>query len=138
MAVPSLKEARDYRRCAYQRYEDAEILLRANHTTGAVYLAGYGVECMLKALILSAAPVGQAEEMLRSFRGPKAHSFNHLKDQYIARGGSRIPHELSRDFTLVDFWSTDLRYEPSNMERNEARKFTVAAGTIIRWAEGRL
>ena len=52
MAIPASIEARLYYRCAFQRHEDAQILLRADHTTGAVYLAGYGVECILKALVL--------------------------------------------------------------------------------------
>jgi len=41
---------------AKQRFDDALLLLEMGRTTAAVYLAGYSVECMLKALILSAVP----------------------------------------------------------------------------------
>jgi len=44
MATPSSSDARLYYRCGYQRYEEAEVLLNAEYTTGAVYLAGYGIE----------------------------------------------------------------------------------------------
>src|SRR5690348_9075238 len=43
MAVPSSRDARWFYGCAAERYEDAEILLRAGRTTGAVYMAGYGM-----------------------------------------------------------------------------------------------
>ncbi len=53
MALPRAAEARRYYRAAKQRYEDAQMLLEAGRTTGAVYLAGYAVECILKALLLA-------------------------------------------------------------------------------------
>ena len=56
MATPSSKESRLFYRCAKQRYEEAQILLEAGRPTGAVYLAGYGIECMLKALVISMVP----------------------------------------------------------------------------------
>ena len=48
MALPSASEARPYYRAAKQRFEDARFLLEADRTTGAIYLAGYCVECMLR------------------------------------------------------------------------------------------
>ena len=44
--------------------------------TGAVYLAGYSVECILKALIFSVVPLVQIEAVLGSFRGVRAHDYN--------------------------------------------------------------
>jgi len=79
MAIPASIEARLYYRCAFQRHEDAQILLRADHTTGAVYLAGYGIECMLKALVLSAVAPAARTEMLNSFRGARAHDYEWLR-----------------------------------------------------------
>jgi len=63
MAVPSSIEARLFYR-ASQRFDEAQVLLEAVRTTGAVYLAGYGIECILKALILSVFP--QARPTLSS------------------------------------------------------------------------
>ena len=138
MAVPASSEARLYYRCAFQRQEDAEILLRADHTTGAVYLAGYGVECIMKAMVLSAlAPTARAE-MLRSFRGARAHDYEWLRTQYLQNGGARFPREITAAFTLVSDWSTDIRYLPRTLKADEAEGFLTAAENIIRWADGRI
>ena len=101
MAVPASPEARLYYRCAFQRHEDAQILLRADRTTGAVYLAGYGIECILKALLLSAlAPVARTA-MLDSFRGARAHDYEWLRTHYLENGGARFPRATTQAFTLV-------------------------------------
>jgi HEPN domain-containing protein len=91
MAEQTLSDARLFRRCALQRFRESEVLFEAGYTTGAVYLAGYGVECILKALV-----------------------------------------------SLVNDWSTDLRYNPRSVRSDEAEEFLGSAAAIIRWAEGRL
>ncbi len=83
MGIPSSSDARLYYRCAFQRYEEAEILIRADKTTGAVYLAGYGIECILKALVLMAAPAANRSDMLKSFCGSKAHEYEWLRSLYL-------------------------------------------------------
>lgn len=82
MAIPASPDARLYYRCAFQRYEEAEVLFKAEFTTGAVYLAGYGIECILKALVLMAVPAGSRPDMLKSFRGNKAHEYEWLRSLY--------------------------------------------------------
>ena len=52
MPIPTSSNARLFYRAAKERFEDAELLLSLNRTTGAVYLAGYSVECIIKSLIL--------------------------------------------------------------------------------------
>ena len=71
MALPHAKEARPFYQAAKQRLEDARYLLDAKRSTGAIYLAGYGVECMLKALILATLPAKKRAAMLDSFRARK-------------------------------------------------------------------
>ena len=123
MGVPSDYEARLYYQCALLRYEDAQILLRAGRTTGAVYLAGYGIECILKALVLSAVAPAARREILRSFRGAKADEYEWLRTQYYVSHGARFPREVARHFTLVNTWSTDLRYLPRSLKPDEAEDF---------------
>jgi HEPN domain-containing protein len=138
VAIPQSKDARLYYRCALQRYEDAQMLLEADRTTGAVYLAGYGVECILKALILSALAPAPRADMLRTFRGPRAHEYEWLRTQYLENGGARFPPEVNKKFTLVNVWSIELRYTPSTTRLKEAEGFLAAAKIIIHWADGRL
>jgi len=75
VAMPSSAHTRRFYRVAKQRFGDALLLLEMGRTTAAVYLAGYSVECMLKALILSAVPQAQEEEILGRFRGASAHDY---------------------------------------------------------------
>ncbi len=138
MAVPRSKEARLFYRCALQRHEEAEILLEAGKPTGAVYLAGYGIECMLKALILSSIPTGEVGEVLGLFRGNRAHEYEWLRAQYRTRGRGVFPGEIMRFFARVDDWSTDLRYQPGDVRTREAESFLTTVGLILAWIDGRL
>ena len=138
MAIPVSRDARLYYRCAFQRYEEAEVLFETDYTTGAVYLAGYGVECILKALVLAAVPAGARSDTMKSFRGGKAHEYEWLRSLYLIGGGARFPREITRHFTLVNDWSTDLRYAPHSVRADDAEAFLASAVGIIRWADGRL
>ena len=138
MATPDSPDARIYYRCAFQRYEEAEVLFKAAFTTGAVYLAGYGIECILKALVLMAVPTGSRSDILKSFRGSKAHEYEWLRSLYLTNNGARFPREITQHFTLVNDWSTDLRYTPRSVRDGEAEAFLASAVAIIRWADGRL
>jgi hypothetical protein len=138
MGSPNSSDARLYYRCAFQRQEDAQILLRADHGAGAVYLAGYAVECILKALVLISVPAGIRAQTMQSFRGGKAHDYEWLRTMYLTNGGARFPREITEQFTLVNDWSTDLRYTPRTVRYDEAAEFLAAAKTIMDWADGRL
>ena len=111
MALPDVQESRPFYQSAKQRFVDAEFLLEVERTTGAVYLAGYSIECMLKSLILSIAPRGKRKTILASFRGAKAHDYDWLKKTYLKMpGGSPFPSAVSKNFSLVNTWTIELRY----------------------------
>jgi hypothetical protein len=74
MALPRAAEARLYYRAAKQRFDDSQLLLKWNRTTGAVYLAGYTVECFIKALVLANVAPDLRHQLLGEFRGNLAHS----------------------------------------------------------------
>src|SRR3990172_5903719 len=112
MALPQARTAQPFYRSARQRFTDGQFLLDAGRTTGAVYLAGYGVECMLKALLIDAAPRNRRAELVKSFRGAKAHDFEWLQKQYRALKGPPFPQRILERFVLVSTWSTDFRYRP--------------------------
>src|SRR5438045_57822 len=121
MATPSSSNARLFYRCAIERYEDAQILLKNERTTGAVYLAGYGIECILKALILSVVRPDESHSVLSSFRGQRGHSYDSLKEIYQKNGGSHFPPQVKQQFTLAaQSWSPDYRYKPGSMKLGEA------------------
>jgi hypothetical protein len=138
MADPRSKEKNLFSRCASQRFVEAQILLKADQSTGAVYLAGYGIECILKALILSAVPSSRLDSMLASFRGHRAHDYEWLRQQYSENNGPGFPRDLNEQFTLVNNWSTALRYVPGQIDLADAEDFLKAAKVIIEFAKGRL
>ncbi len=138
MALPEAREARPYYQTAKQRFEDARFLLEAERTTGAVYLAGYCVECMLKALVLSRTPAGRRGEMLATLRGARGHDFDWLKARYFGNGGSPFPPEVAKAFSFVDTWGTETRYVSGATKRCDAERFLEAVEEIMIWADGRL
>lgn len=140
MGVPKSKEARLFYRAAEQRWEDAEFLFSEDvrRTTASVYLAGYCVECMLKALILSQVPKGEREEMLELFRGRKAHDYEWLRDVYYSKGGARFPPDVVQAFSTVSVWGTEMRYQPGTIPEDDAEEFLKAVQIIWDWADERL
>lgn len=139
MSASLSKVARDYRRSAINRFDEALLLERAGKCTGAMYLAGYAVECMLKVLILSTVPLQQqADFAAREFRGSDGHDFEILRTKYFKRRGAGFPPDTAKLFSLVSDWSTDLRYDPRESRTTEAERFLSAVEGIIAWAKGRL
>ncbi len=138
MAMPSSPSARLFYRTAQQRFEDAEFLLNVGRTTAAVYLAGYSVECMLKALILASVPRGRESEVERMFRGIRAHDYDWLLRLYDKQRGAGLPVGLVPHFTRVNTWSTDMRYSPGTATLRESKAFLESAVAILNWGDGRL
>jgi HEPN domain-containing protein len=137
VASKQSREIRRFSTVAGQRFEEAEILFRNQRTTGAIYLAGYAVECMLKALLLANTPVKNHSEMLKAFRGQMGHNLDWLKGK-LPRKKLTIPDDILRAFTKVNTWSTDLRYTAGRKPEREARAFLDATLTMMNWIKGRL
>ena len=137
MGMPTDINARRYYRVAYQRYDDGEQLLNIDRPQASIYLAGYAVECILKALLLTHTPATERATVLSTFRGAIAHNIGWLRDQIVARSG-RLPANEARHLSLLSSWSTDLRYEPGPGDREDAEAFLAATASILKWADGRI
>jgi HEPN domain-containing protein len=128
-------ESRRFWRAALHRFEEAEFLLKNGYATAAVYLAGYAVECGLKALLLRETPTRRQEVLLEGFRGRQGHDLDGLRRRY--RAHAPIPEDVNRRLVFVNSWSTDLRYSPGNIDRRDAEDFAAAVREVIEWAKGR-
>jgi hypothetical protein len=137
MAMPADINSRRYYRVAYQRLDDGIALLDISRPRAAIYLTGYAVECILKALLLISTPTGDRAHLLATFRGAGAHNIDRLREQLIQRIG-RLPIVEARHVSLVSSWSTDLRYEPGPGDPEDAEAFLAAANSILSWANGRM
>lgn len=138
MGLPRVSEARRYYRAAKQRFEDSEHLLAAGRTTGAVYLAGYTVECFIKALILASVSPSVRRDVIVEFRGNRGHDIEWLGDLYRRMVGGTIPREIARHLARIVSWSTNLRYETGLLTAREADEFVESVTTISNWAEWRM
>lgn len=138
MALPRATEARPYYRAAFQRWDDALYLMAGSRTTGAVYLAGYVIECMLKALIVDGLPASLREEVSRRFRGAAGHDLEGLLGIYRLHVNLTIPRDAARHLARVAPWSTNLRYSPGVIELRSAHDFFDSTFAIMAWADGRM
>ena len=136
MAVPGDREARLFYRAAEERLAEAGVLLAAGHPTGAVYLAGYAVECGWKALLLASVPAGKRAAVRATFRGNAGHDLRGLRRRYAA-GNPPPPGEVQAALDITQDWETPLSYEPARYDRRDAAAFVAAARQIFDWIDGR-
>ncbi len=137
MGMPNHADARLYYRVAYQRLEEGQLLERLGQANASIYLTGYAVECILKALLLTVTAVGKRPEAARMFRGSRGHDLLWLHEQLRVRK-VLPPCQVREDLLLVSTWSTELRYEPGPGDLSEARRFMSATKRIVDWAKGRM
>ncbi len=138
MSTPLSPIPRRFYRLAYQRLEEAEVLCDAGYCIGAVYLAGYAVECMLKALILNSIPESGQEEVEAEFRGQRAHEYEWLRYRYAQTSPPGIPAAISASLAFVSTWDTSLRYKPGLGEPRDASRFLEEVKLILDWADNRI
>jgi hypothetical protein len=137
MGTPTDINGRRYYRVAYQRLDDETALLGISRPRAAIYLTGYAVECILKAMLLVSTPASERPDVLATFRGAGAHNIDRLRERLIQRIG-RLPVIVARHVSLVSSWSTDIRYEPGPGDPEDAEAFLAAADSILAWANGRM
>jgi HEPN domain-containing protein len=134
-AMPSL--SRDFQRAARQRLTTAEFLLENHYNLDAMYLAGYTVECTLKALILEITPAADKAAMLKKISsGKMMHDIETLGGK-LKDLGSPIPLDLVKRFRRSG-WSTALRYETGRRDTGETRGFLKVAKAAYDWVERQL
>lgn len=104
----------DLQKLAQSRIEEAEALLKAKKWAGAYYLAGYAVECGLKACV--AKKTRRHDFPDKDFA---AKCFTHKIEQLVVQAGlqgilqaARIADaDLDVNWTIVKDWDEKARYE---------------------------
>jgi hypothetical protein len=99
-----------------------------------MYLAGYAVECMLKALLLAGLPRPKQRATALLFRGRVGHDFEWLKKE-MRRRGLTTPKGYANHFVVVNSWTTDLRYSGGHAGAQETRDFLKSVAVIMAWVE---
>lgn len=115
-----------FQKLALERLDDAQALLSAKRYSGAYYLAGYGLECALKACI--------ARRTKRHAFPPRDASKYYVHDLEKLLDAAELRKELDQErksqpdfdnnWTLVKDWNEEARYQ--NHSRVEARDLLAA------------
>jgi HEPN domain-containing protein len=138
MADPARdREVRLFRRVAEQRLDAARLLYRHKFYLESVYLAGYGVECGMKGLILQRTPAREFAAMLRRLTrvGARGHSFEYLRAILVdAPCRCPMPRAIVEQLRIVVRWSPELRYRAGRLPAPAAHQFLKAAQDIADWA----
>jgi HEPN domain-containing protein len=129
--------SRDFEKEAAQRLTTAETLVREKLNLDAQYLAGYTIECSLKALILHQTPdPDKADKLKLITAGAKMHRPEILLGELRDLGIS-LPLDIAKRMRRSD-WTTDLRYEAGRRDTGETVAFLRTAKAIYDWVEGQL
>jgi len=125
------------------RFEDARALFGAKRWRGAMYLAGYAVECLLKVKLMQrhkCRNLVELEEALRS-RGewPDEGVYTHNLPNYLRLLGAldrlRQDREAWGWFTIANQWMPSWRYNPDQSKPEDAEDYLEAIESTLRWIE---
>ena len=117
-----------WRDVARERASDADALLsRRQRSAGSVYLAGYAIECSLKAFL-------QRRGMPFPTAGGAGHDLRGLWLQSGFRLGDLSDASGAKTFFIKD-WSTDLRYEVAPSLPCSAPELVGGARQLSGWIQ---
>lgn len=132
---------RDFRTLAELRAEEARLLLRNRRPLGAYYLAGYSVECALKACIAKQRKRYEFPPKRRSVEKMYSHDLDILID--VAGLKSELQQEIERNSEFAENWNTvkdwtsDSRYETSGLNGKELYNAVVGPNGVLPWIRAR-
>jgi hypothetical protein len=117
-----------------RRMEDAKELVTrgTNHTRGAMYLAGYAIECRLKAIAMEVFDVYSLEQLGKAWGvEDEREVYHHGLEVWIERlplaKSFRQSDLYRRDFvSQVNQWKPSWRYAPDLVDEERATIFINA------------
>lgn len=126
------------------RLDDARALLNAVRWRGAMYMAGYAVECLLKTKLMrmfDCRHLRELEDELHRRGTISAHTtiFTHQLEvlMRLTQGLDRLRanEPLWRHFNIVNRWVPAWRYASDLSKREDAEDFLEAVEKITHWIE---
>lgn len=111
-------DKRQLRELSDQRSKDARCLLKNDRFNGAKYVAGYVVECLLKAAICEGELSEKRKQLLHS------HDLEGLlRESVDATDRINQNQRCQSAFSLVAPWSVEWRYKSKRVDRDDAQDF---------------
>jgi HEPN domain-containing protein len=130
----------DFQKLSAIRLREANTLLRNKHYAGAYYLAGYAIECALKACIAAKTKAAEFPPKPDTVREYYKHDLAalvrtaELQEKLDAR--SKMSASFRLNWEVVKGWTEQIRYE-SNIDSEKARLMLKAIGDprtgVLRW-----
>src|SRR5438128_2101014 len=126
------------------RRDDAHALFAACRWRGAMYLAGYSIECLLKARLMQRYGCRQLRDLERQSRSrgllsELATVFDHRREVLFALTGAldrlKANRELWGRFRVMNQWIPAWRYSADLSNEKDAQRFLDAVGQMIHWIE---
>jgi HEPN domain-containing protein len=135
----------EQRKASLHRLEDAQVLFNGGRWRGAMYMAGYAVECRLKYTLMrqwKCFTLIELEKRLDS-RGLHQSLFTHNLETLlkVARGWQRLKQNFTlwtKFFNLINQWKPAWRYDPDPASRDEAEDFLTTTKEFLQWVENNL
>ena len=130
-----------------QRLADAKVLLNASQWRGAMYMAGYAVECLLKTRLMhiyDCKNLRELEDLLRqrSILPVNRTVFTHQLEDLLrlTPGYNRLMRnrEMLPLFNKVNQWTPNWRYTSKSTNRREAIEFMTSIESFMRWIDNNL
>ncbi len=135
------------RKASHQRRLDAEALLASQRWLGAMYLAGYAVECLLKAKLMQRFRCLYLSELERRLRDKRlmgradtifSHQLHFLLRLTGALDRLRMNREAWLAFTTINEWVPAWRYFPRERTQAEAHDFCESMRIVLHWIDANI
>ncbi len=126
------------------RLDDARALLIQQRWRGAMYMAGYSIECLLKTTLMrrfDCRHLRELEEELQARRllAARATIFTHQLELLLgltdATERLRQNEEHWRLFNMVNRWVPAWRYTANLSSPDDANDFVAAVEKLVHWIE---
>jgi hypothetical protein len=141
MAKADYSGRTEQRKAALRRLADAKCLVNEGtpHRRGGLYLAGYAIECKLKAIAMEVFGCWSLADLALKWDVDERDVYSHGLEPLAARlplYGSLQRSPVWRDFaTYVNRWNPSWRYNPREPDESYAISFTNAVERVFKWLE---
>jgi hypothetical protein len=132
----------DLRRAALKRLNDAKALLDAGpgHARGAAYLAGYAIECKLKAIAMEAFGCWTLQALADRLKVNEQDVYTHglealLRHLPLYNNFKRSPVWRTDFAARVNTWKVSWRYDPHDWSQSEAQDFVASVERVYKWLD---
>src|ERR1019366_3548674 len=129
------------------RMEDARALLNANRWRGAMYMAGYSIECLLKTKLMRMFSCRNLRELEDELQGKgilaaQATVFTHQLELLLRLTNAidrlRQNEQNWRMFNMVNRWIPAWRYTADLSNSDDAKDFVDAVDKVSHWIENNI